>query len=84
MIDVLELLNEGAGFRGDDWAQGIRSFFNDGYYAVREAGPEGMKVMIGDAFLGVSVRFDAPLRGYMAESFSHRTGMAFYPRETAC
>lgn len=57
MIDVLELLNEGAGFTSSVWAANIRQFFADGYDAVREVAPTDMKIMIGDAFLGVDVRF---------------------------
>ena len=57
LIDVLELLNEPAGFRGDAWESAVRGFWQDGYDAVREAAGEGMKVMIGDAFLGVNVSF---------------------------
>ncbi|KAF9052397.1 glycoside hydrolase family 5 protein [Hymenopellis radicata] len=53
MIDVLELLNEGAGFTSSVWAANIRQFFLDGYDAVREVAPADMKIMIGDAFLGV-------------------------------
>lgn len=53
MIDVLELLNEGAGFLGNQWSSTIRQFWKDGYNAVREAAGAGMKIMIGDAFLGV-------------------------------
>ncbi|TRM64212.1 glycoside hydrolase family 5 protein [Schizophyllum amplum] len=53
MVDVLELLNEGGGFRGDDWASAIRGFFQDGYDIVRETAGNDVKVMIGDAFLGV-------------------------------
>jgi glucan 1,3-beta-glucosidase len=56
MVDVIELLNEPAGFLGDNWAQVVRQFWLDGYDAVREAVGDGMKVMIGDAFLGVQVR----------------------------
>ncbi|KAG6897055.1 hypothetical protein C0992_004464, partial [Termitomyces sp. T32_za158] len=52
-VSVIELLNEPAGFRGDNWAQTIRQFWSDGYDAVRQAGGAGIKVMIGDAFLGV-------------------------------
>lgn len=55
MIDVLELLNEPAGFLGGDFPQIIRQFWLDGYDAVRQAAGAGIKVMIGDAFLGVSV-----------------------------
>ena len=57
MIDVIELLNEPAGFMGSDWAAAIRQFWLDGYSAVRQAAGVGIKVMIGDAFLGVEVCF---------------------------
>ncbi|KAF9557434.1 glycoside hydrolase family 5 protein [Agrocybe pediades] len=52
-IDVLELLNEAAGFKGGNWPGAIRQFWLDGYAAVRNATGSDMKVMIGDAFLGV-------------------------------
>lgn len=55
MVDVIELLNEPAGFLGDDWAGVVRQFWQDGYDAVREAAGAGIQVMIGDAFLGVEV-----------------------------
>jgi glucan 1,3-beta-glucosidase len=55
MVDVIELLNEPAGFLGPAWAQTIRQFWLDGYDAVRQAAGAGIKVMIGDAFLGVQV-----------------------------
>ncbi|KAF5341865.1 hypothetical protein D9611_001867 [Ephemerocybe angulata] len=66
LIDVLELLNEAAGFRGDDWAAAIRKFWLDAYDAVRAAAGDGMKVMIGDAFLGVNswTNFLVPPRGH--------------------
>lgn len=57
MIDVIELLNEPAGFYGDSYAQIIRQFFQEGYEMVRETAGDNLKVMIGDAFLGVQVRF---------------------------
>ncbi|KAF8227308.1 exo-beta-1,3-glucanase [Tricholoma matsutake] len=53
MVDVIELLNEPAGFIGNAWSQAIRQFWLDGYDAVRQAAGAGIKVMIGDAFLGV-------------------------------
>ncbi|KIL67587.1 glycoside hydrolase family 5 protein [Amanita muscaria Koide BX008] len=52
-VDVIELLNEAAGFFGSQWAQVIRQYWQDGYNVVREAAGSGIKVMIGDAFLGV-------------------------------
>ncbi|KAL5486001.1 hypothetical protein ACEPAI_7045 [Sanghuangporus weigelae] len=53
LIDILELLNEAAGFTSNQWASTIRQFWKDGYSAVREAAGPPMKIMIGDAFLGV-------------------------------
>ena len=55
MIDVIELVNEPAGFMGSNWAAAIRQFFLNGYDAVRLAGGGGVKVMISDAFLTVDV-----------------------------
>ncbi|KAF8808719.1 glycoside hydrolase [Phlegmacium glaucopus] len=65
MVDVIELLNEAAGFKGDDWAAAIRQFWLDGYDVVRQAAGAGIKVMIGDAFLGVQswTNFLVPPRG---------------------
>lgn len=53
LIDVFELLNEAAGFRNSQWASVVRGYWQDGYTAVRDAAGGGLKVMIGDAFLGV-------------------------------
>ncbi|KAG6813924.1 hypothetical protein H0H92_005773 [Tricholoma furcatifolium] len=61
MVNVIELLNEPAGFRGDNWAQTIEQFWQDGYDAVREAVGTGIQVMIGDAFLGVEIFSDLEL-----------------------
>jgi glucan 1,3-beta-glucosidase len=54
-IAVIELLNEAAGWAGDSWASTIRQYWQDGYHAVRNAVGGRVKVMIGDAFLGVDV-----------------------------
>jgi glucan 1,3-beta-glucosidase len=59
LIDMIELLNEGAGFRGDTWAQTLQQFFKDGYDVVRDAVGDDMKVMIGDGFLTVEVNNDS-------------------------
>lgn len=53
MVDVLELLNEPAGFISDEWASVIRSFWSDAYSVVRDEIGTGLMVMIEDAFLGV-------------------------------
>ncbi|KAH6913081.1 glycoside hydrolase family 5 protein [Coprinopsis sp. MPI-PUGE-AT-0042] len=54
LIEVLELLNEPAGFRGEEWANVIRQYWLNGYDAVREAAGNNTRVMISDAFLGVN------------------------------
>ncbi|KAF8825147.1 hypothetical protein HHX47_DHR7000093 [Lentinula edodes] len=53
MIDILELVNESAGFLSSEWASVTRSFFSNGYTAVRNAVGDTLNIMIGDAFLGV-------------------------------
>lgn len=55
MIDILELVNESAGFFSSEWASVTRSFFSNGYAAVRNAVGDTLNIMIGDAFLGVDV-----------------------------
>ena len=56
MVDIIELVNEPAGFIGSNWASAIRQFFLNGYDAVRQVAGDGIKVMISDAFLTVDVR----------------------------
>lgn len=77
LVSVIELLNEPAGFRGDNWAQTIRQFWLDGYDAVRLAGNAEIKVMIGDAFLGVQVYFFFSECIKYALSSDRRIGMVF-------
>lgn len=55
MLDVIELLNEPAGFMGDDWASVLRQYWQDGYNVVRDIAGNSLQVMIGDGFLGVDV-----------------------------
>jgi glucan 1,3-beta-glucosidase len=55
MIDVMELLNEPAGFMGDDFIQVLRQFWQDGYDQVRAIARPDLRIMIGDAFIGVNV-----------------------------
>jgi hypothetical protein len=55
MVDVIELLNEPAGFLGSNWAAAVRQFWLDGYGAVRQAAGAEIKVMIGNAFLDIEV-----------------------------
>jgi glucan 1,3-beta-glucosidase len=56
MLDVLELINEAAGFEGQNWLDNIRQFYQDGYNAVRDVAGQDLVVMIGDAFSPVDVR----------------------------
>ncbi|KAI0833509.1 glycoside hydrolase family 5 protein [Trametes gibbosa] len=53
MIDVLEVLNEPAGYQSDI-GNVIAGYWQDAYDAVRDAAGSSLKVMIGDAFLGVA------------------------------
>lgn len=55
MIDVMELLNEPAGFLGDPYSAAVRTYWQNGYTAVRNAAGGDIKIMIGDAFLGMSL-----------------------------
>ncbi|KAG8828955.1 exo-1,3-beta-glucanase [Serendipita sp. 399] len=52
-VAVIELLNEIAGFRDPAWADAARRFWQAGYDRVRTAGGNEVKIMMGDAFLGV-------------------------------
>lgn len=74
-VSVLELLNEGAGFLGNNWATSVRNYFTDSYNAVRAAAGQNIKVMIGDAFLGVDVsRFLSVLSGSLLDFSYSRAG----------
>jgi glucan 1,3-beta-glucosidase len=55
MIDILELLNEPAGFLGDSYVEVLRQFFQDGYNEVRATTGSSLNVMIADSFIGVEV-----------------------------
>ncbi|TFK47802.1 glycoside hydrolase family 5 protein [Heliocybe sulcata] len=54
MVDVIELLNEPAGFNGNNWASAIRTYWQNGYQAVRDTAGDNIKVMIEDGFLGIT------------------------------
>jgi glucan 1,3-beta-glucosidase len=53
-VSVIELLNEIAGFLDQQWANAARQFWQEGYHQVRAAAGNNVKIMIGDAFLGVN------------------------------
>lgn len=52
-VAMIQLLNEVAGFRGQQWGDTARGFWQAGYDRVRAAAGNNVKVMIGDAFLGL-------------------------------
>ncbi|KAJ7284967.1 glycoside hydrolase family 5 protein [Mycena rebaudengoi] len=55
LVDVIELLNEPATFLSSTtYPATLRQFWLDGYDAVRSAAGQGIKVMIGDGFMGVN------------------------------
>ncbi|KAJ6619730.1 glycoside hydrolase family 5 protein [Mycena sp. CBHHK59/15] len=53
LVDVVELLNEPAAFQSSAFLATLRQFWQNGYAAVRSAAGSGIKIMIGDGFLGV-------------------------------
>lgn len=53
-VSVIQLLNELAGFRGQQWSDQARNFWQAGYDRVRAVAGNNVKVMIGDAFLGIN------------------------------
>jgi len=55
MVDVIELLNEPAGFLGEEFVAVLTQFWLDGYQVVRASSGAVVKIMIGDAFVGVDV-----------------------------
>ncbi|KAH9849706.1 glycoside hydrolase family 5 protein [Lenzites betulinus] len=65
MIDVLEVLNEPAGYQSDIGSI-IADYWQDAYDVVRQAAGSSLKVMIGDAFLGVD-NWDGFLTGSSAQ-----------------
>jgi glucan 1,3-beta-glucosidase len=76
MIDIIELLNEPAGFENDQWANVIRQFWQDGYDVVRQAVGGGLKIMIGNGFLDLDVR--PPVQTLSTSYLSNpRTYLAF-------
>ncbi|KAF8526318.1 glycoside hydrolase [Hysterangium stoloniferum] len=52
-IDAIELLNEPAGFRGTQWLDTIKQFWQSGYDVVRDVVGLNVTVVIEDAFQGV-------------------------------
>jgi glucan 1,3-beta-glucosidase len=56
MVDVIELLNEPAGFLGNDFVAVLTQFWQDGYQLIRKEVGGRPVIMIGDGFLGVDVR----------------------------
>ncbi|OJT11441.1 Glucan 1,3-beta-glucosidase [Trametes pubescens] len=65
MIDVLEVLNEPAGYQSDIGGI-IAGYWQDAYDVVRAAAGSSLKVMIGDAFLGVA-HWDGFMTGSSAQ-----------------
>lgn len=52
---MIELLNEAAGFKGQQWQDVIRQFWLDGYGTVRSVAGGNVQIMIGEAFMGFEV-----------------------------
>lgn len=54
-IDILEVMNEPAGFLGDDFTNVLRQYYVDSYNAIRTAAVNGTGVMLSDGFRGLDV-----------------------------
>jgi hypothetical protein len=54
-IDILEVMNEPAGFLGDDFTNVLRQYYIDSYNAIRTAIGNGTGVMFSDGFRGLDV-----------------------------
>lgn len=79
-IDILEVMNEPAGFLGDDFTNVLRQYYIDSYDAIRTAVGNGTGVMFSDGFRGLDV--SVPLGGVskpMAKSAPQYWGNSFNP-----
>lgn len=54
-IDVLEVMNEPAGFLGDDFTSVLRQYYIDAYDTIRTTAGNSMGVMFSDGFRGLDV-----------------------------
>jgi len=54
-IDVLEVMNEPAGFLGDDFTRVLKQYYTDTYNAIRAAAGTNMGIMLSDGFRGLDV-----------------------------
>ena len=54
-IDVLEVMNEPAGFLGDDFTDVLKQYYIDTYNAIRAEVGDDMGVMLSDGFRGLDV-----------------------------
>ena len=59
-IDVLEVMNEPAGFLGDDFTNVLRQYYIDTYGVIR-ANAGNMGVMLSDGFRGLDVSTPADI-----------------------
>lgn len=56
-IDVLEVMNEPAGFLGDDFTNVLRQYYIDAYNAIRTGVGNTTGVMFSDGFRGLDVSY---------------------------
>ena len=54
-INVLEVMNEPAGFLGNDFTSVLKQYYIDTYGVIREAAGDDMGVMFSDGFHGLDV-----------------------------
>ena len=79
-IDILEVMNEPAGFLGDAFTSVLRQYYIDSYNAIRTAVGNATGVMFGDGFRGLDV--SSPPRRIpepMAQSAPQYWGNSFNP-----
>jgi hypothetical protein len=54
-IDILEVMNEPAGFLGDSFTSVLRQYYIESYDSIRMALGNSTGVMFSDGFLGLDV-----------------------------
>ena len=61
-IDILEVINEPAGFLGDDFTNVLKQYYTDTYNIIRKTVGNDMGVMISDGFRGLDVSISPEIR----------------------
>ena len=67
-IDMLEVMNEPAGFLGDAFTTVLRQYYIDSYNAIRTAAGNNTVVMFSDGFQGLEVSAPTETRPLTGDS----------------